>query len=88
MRLPANDFTLNEALAALNRMLLARTITQFATNFDSVRSHGAAPEVRIWIPGQDELSIARMRARVEEALTPVIEGVRVTVYPDPSAGPT
>jgi plasmid maintenance system antidote protein VapI len=85
VRLPPNNLALNEAVATLNRMLLARAATQFDTNFDKVRSYGAAPQVWVWIPAQDELSLARMRKRVREALSANLKGVAVTVYPDPSA---
>jgi len=67
-------------------MLLARTATQFDTNFDRVRSFGATPEVWVWIPAQDELSIARTRKRIREALGVNLKGVAVTVYPDPRIG--
>ncbi len=85
MRPPPTYLSTNEAIATLNRMLLARTITQFDTNFDKVRSRGAMPEVCVWITAQDELSNARVRKRVREALSPVLKGVVVKVYVDPLA---
>ncbi len=86
MKPPPNHLALNEALAALHRMLLARTITQFDTNFDKVRSYSAAPQVWVWTSAQDELSIARVRKQVREVLSLIIKGVAVTAYPDPLAG--
>ncbi len=86
VRLSPSNLALNEAVATLNRMLLARTATQFDTNFDKVRNYGAPPQVWVWIPAQDELSLARMRKRVREALSATLKGVTVTVYPDLSVG--
>jgi hypothetical protein len=59
--------------------VLERVIIRFETNFESVRVTGSAPEVHVWIKGQDELSSARARKRVRNALDPFLKAA-VTVY--------
>ncbi len=83
---PPINLSINEALAALSRMQLSRLITQFDTNFERVRSYGATPEVLVWADVRDELSLARIRKKVTEALAPTLKGVKVKVLGDLRAG--
>jgi hypothetical protein len=79
--MPKDFSATSNAAAALNRLLLGRVITRFETNFESVRVTGSAPEVHVWIRGQDELAAARARKRVRDALYPFLKAT-VTVYPE------
>jgi hypothetical protein len=72
----------SNAAAALNRLMLGRVITRYETNFESVRVMGSAPEVHVWIKGQDELGTARARKRVKDALYPFLKA-SITVSPEP-----
>ena len=76
--MPKNSSVTSDAAAALNRLVLERVITRFETNFESVRVAGSAPEVHVWIKGQDELATARARKRVRDALYPFLRAT-VTV---------
>ncbi len=78
--MPKDFNATSNAAAALNRLVLERVITRFETNFESVRVVGSAAEVHIWIKGQDDLSAARARKRVRDALHPFLRAA-VTVYP-------
>ncbi len=84
--MPVDFSATSNAAAALNRMVLARVITRFETNFESVRKLGVAPEIHVWIRAQDDLSIARARKRVRDALYPFMKGVAVSVFSAPPAG--
>ncbi len=79
--MPKDFSPTSNAAAALNRLVLERVITRFETNFESVRVAGSAPEVHVWIKGQDELSTARARKRVRNALYPFLKAA-VTIYPE------
>ena len=79
---PPINLSINEALAALSRMQLARLITQFDTNFERVRSYGATPEVLVCANVQDEVSLARVHKKVTKALEPTLKGVKVKVLGD------
>ncbi len=79
--MPKEFSATSSAAAALNRLMLERVITRFETNFESVRVTGSAPEVHVWIKGQDELATARARKRVRDALYPFLKAT-VTVYPE------
>ncbi len=65
--------------AALNQMVLERLITHYETNFYGGRTLGAGPQVTVWIRAQDEMSRARTRRRVQEALKPFVKGLSVMV---------
>jgi hypothetical protein len=65
---------------ALSRLVLERVITRFAAQASDLPHSGAAQEVHVWIRGQDELSVARARRRVEDALSPQM-GVTIMVHP-------
>jgi hypothetical protein len=67
------------ATAALARLVLERVITRFDPYVGYPSHAGSAPEVHVWIRGQDELSVARARKRVEEALAPMLK-VYVVVH--------
>jgi hypothetical protein len=77
--MPKDFSATSSAAAALSRLVLERVITRFETNFESVRVTGSAPEVHIWIKGRDELSAARARKRVRNALYPFLKVATVTV---------
>ncbi len=78
--MPKDFNATSNAAVALNRLVLERVITRFETNFESVRVAGSVPEVHVWIRGQDDLSAARARKRVRDALHPFLRAT-VTVYP-------
>jgi hypothetical protein len=78
--MPKDFNATSNAVAMLNRLVLERVITRFETNFESVRVVGSSPEVHVWIRGQDELSAARARKRVRDALHPFLRAA-VTVHP-------
>ena len=79
--MPKDMSATSNAVAALNRLVLERVITRFEINFESVRVTGSAPEVYVWIKDRDELSTARARKRVRNALYPFLKAA-VTVYPE------
>ncbi len=79
--MPKDFSATSNAAAALNRLVLERVIIRFETNFESVRVTGTAPEVQVWIKGQDELATARARKRVKDALYPFLRAT-VMVYPE------
>jgi hypothetical protein len=68
------------ATAALARLVLERVITRFDPHVGYPSHAGSAPEVHVWIRGQDELSVARARKRVDEALGPLMR-ILVVVHP-------
>ncbi len=78
--MPKGFTATSNAAAALNRLVLERVITRFETNFESVRVAGSVPEVHVWIRGRDDLSAARARKRVRDALYPFLRAA-VTVHP-------
>ena len=69
----------SHAAAALKRLVVARVITSFTTNFDRKRGAGFIPQVEVTTGAWDELSIARVRRRVEQDLTPLLGRVTVSV---------
>jgi hypothetical protein len=76
-----NDPSLSPALAAaLSRLVVERVITRFAAQACDPPHAGPAQEVHVWIRGHDELSVARARRRVEDALGP-LTGVTIMVHP-------
>ncbi len=79
--MPKDFNATSNAAAALNRLVLERVITRIETNFESVRVMGVAPEIQVWIKGQDELATARARKRVKEMLYPFLRAA-VMVYPE------
>ncbi len=85
--MPTSKFGTADVVAALSRMLLERKILGFETNFESVRSVGAAPEVKVWVRERDELSVARSRKRIVETLSPLLEDVKVSVVSEPRPEP-
>ncbi len=72
------------ATAALKRLVIARAITSFTTNFEQRRESGFAPEVTVTIPGQDELAVERARRQVQTALEPFMRNVTITVRSEPA----
>ena len=69
----------SHAAAALKRLVVARVITSFTTNFDRRRETGFIPQAEVTTGAWDELSIARVRRRVEQDLTPLLGRVTVSV---------
>ncbi len=69
----------SHAAAALKRLVVARVITSFTTNFDRRREAGFIPQVEVTTGAYDELSIARVRRRVEQNLTPLLGRVTISV---------
>jgi hypothetical protein len=80
-----NDSSLPPAAtAALARLILERVITRFDTHVGYPSHAGSAPEVHVWVRGQDELSVARVRKLVKEAIGPLM---RASVVVHPGARP-
>ena len=52
----------------LDEMVLRRAITRYETNLHKMRTHGEAPAVKVWIWQRDELSIARVKWQIRDAL--------------------
>ncbi len=73
----------SHATAALKRLVVARVITSFTTNFDRRREAGFVPQVEVTTGAQDELSLARVRRRVEQDLSPLLGRVTVSVISEP-----
>lgn len=71
----------SHATAALRRLVVARVITSFTTNFAKRREVGFVPRVRVKVTAAtwDELSVARVRHRVEHELAPLLGRVTVSV---------
>ncbi len=69
----------SHAAAALKRLVIARVITSFTTNFDRRREPGFVPQVEVTTGAQDELSIARVRRRIEQDLSPLLGRVTISV---------
>ncbi len=69
----------SHAAAALKRMVVARVITSFTTNFDRRQEAGFIPQVEVTTGAWDELSLARVRRRVEQDLTPLLGRVTISV---------
>ena len=76
-----------DVVATLSQLLLEGQILGFETNFPRVRSVGAAPEVKVWIREQDDLSLARSRRQIVATLSPLLRDLRVKVLPKPMPGP-
>ena len=64
---------------ALSRLVLERVITRFAAQACDPPHAGPAQEVHVWIRGKDEISAARARKRVRDALYSFLKGAAVTV---------
>jgi hypothetical protein len=80
-----NDPSLSPALtAALSRLIVERVITRFAAQTSDPPPASTPREVHVWIRGHDELSVARARRRVEDALSP-LKGVTIIVHPEARA---
>jgi hypothetical protein len=75
----------NHAAAALKRLVVARVITSFTTNFDRRREAGFRPQVEVTTRAYDELSIARVRRRVEQELAPLLGHVTISVLSERTA---
>ncbi len=73
----------SHATAALKRLVIARVITSFTTNFDRRREAGFVPQVEVTTGAQDELSLARVRRRVEQDLSPLLGRVTISVISEP-----
>ena len=69
----------SQAAAALKRLVVARVITSFTTNFDKKRETGFIPQVEVTTGAWDELSLARVRRRVEQDLAPLLGRVTISV---------
>jgi hypothetical protein len=63
-------------------MVLRRAISRYETNFHEMRIHGMAPAVKVWIRQQDELSIARVKRQIRDALPPHLRGMQLEVLSD------
>ncbi len=61
----------SNATAVLKRLVVARAITSFTTNFEKRREGGFVPQVIVIIRAQDELAIERARRQVRAALEPL-----------------
>jgi hypothetical protein len=47
-----------------------------------MRKLGVAPAVRVWIRQRDELSIARVKRQIRDALPPHLRGMQLEVLSD------
>src|SRR4028119_1052138 len=71
-----------DVVLALGPMVLRRAITRYETNFHEMRLHGVAPAVKVWIRQQDELSVARVKRQIRDALPPHLRGMQLEVLSD------
>ncbi len=85
--MPGGSLARGDIVIVMNQMMLQRVITQYETNFHDMRAHGVPPEVTVWIDARDELSVARTRKRIKEALPPPLRSLPLKVFPDPLMAP-
>ena len=75
---PTDGEVTRKAAAALNRLVLERIVVSYAVAFERRRL-----VITVRIEAQDDLSAARAKRRVQEAIDPVSPGATVVIKVGP-----